>query len=234
MTDQLEINYLDLPAGELLEKFGEGSHVPGSGSAAAFSGLLGVELLRTVCKLTMTREEEKYVKLRSRFQLILEDIDKHKIKLIELFQQDAEIFNKVSVNRRLRDLADNKKEKNKYSRLANKFLKEATNIPLEISETCLILVDYGFTIFQEGFQSARGDSGVAISNLLSAVSGSLFVTLLNIRYGRQSKWSEDLRIKAENVGQRYNKKQKEALSKVLDLYKEGITEEGYQLKLDIE
>lgn len=41
-------NYLSLPADELLDAFGGGSHIPGSGSAAAFSGLMAIELMRTV------------------------------------------------------------------------------------------------------------------------------------------------------------------------------------------
>lgn len=96
------------------------------------------------------------------------------------------------------------------------------------------LIDYGFTIFDKGFQSARGDSGVAISNLLSAISGSLFVTLLNIRTGRKSQWIEKLREDAEKIGQSYNTKQKLALTKVLDLYKEGIDIKDYQLKLNFD
>ena len=233
----MEQNYLKLPADQLLEKFGEGSHVPGSGSAAAFSGLLGVELMRTVCKLTLKREEDKYVQIRREFTIILEQIDKVKLTLVELFQKDALIFNDVSKYRVLRNEAkENKIEKDerKYAKLANEKLRDATEIPLEIARTCLNLVDYGFTIFDKGFQSARGDSGVAISNLLSAISGSLFVTLLNIRTGRKSQWTEKLREDAEKIGQNYSTKQKLALTKVLDLYKEGIDIKDYQLKLNFE
>lgn len=230
-------NYLKLPADELLEKFGEGNHVPGSGSAAAFSGLLGIELMRTVCKLTLKREEDKYIQVRREFTIILEQIDSIKLTLIDLFQKDADIFNDVSKYRVLRDRAkknNNEKDERKFAKLANDKLKEATEIPLEISQTCLNLIDYGFTIFDKGFQSARGDSGVAISNLLSAISGSLFVTLLNIRTGRKSQWIEKLREEAEKIGQSYNTKQKLALTKVLDLYKKGIDLKDYQLKLDFE
>ena len=233
----MEQNYLKLPADQLLEKFGEGSHVPGSGSAAAFSGLLGVELMRTVCKLTLKREEDKYIQIRREFTIILEQVDKVKLTLVELFQKDASIFNDVSKFRVLRNEAKeskNEKEERKYAKLANDKLKEATEIPLEIARVCLNLIDYGFTIFDKGFQSARGDSGVAISNLLSAISGSLFVTLLNIRTGRKSQWTEKLREDAEKIGQNYSIKQKLALTKVLDLYKEGIDIKDYQLKLNFE
>lgn len=237
MDKQTEIDYLSLPTNVLLEKFGEGSHVPGSGSAAAFSGLLGVELMKTVCKLTLTRQEEKYVKIHLEIKLILEKVLDSKVDLIKLFEEDARCFNKVSLLRVERDKAKeagDKKLADKISRQENEQMKIATEIPLKIARTCLGLIDFGFTIFEKGFQSARGDSGVAISNLLSAVSGSLFVTLLNIKTRRKSQWTEKLREDAENIGKDYNLKQKLALSKVLDLYKEGITNKDYQLKLNFD
>ncbi len=237
MGKQKKIDYLKLPTDELLQKFGEGSHVPGSGSAAAFSGLLGVELLKTVCKLTLTREEDKYTKVRREIEIILEKIEESRQKLINLFQDDAECFNQVSIYRTQRDKAkknDNKKEAERIARLENDLMKEATEIPLKIASECTTLVDYGFSIFEIGFQSARGDSGVAISNFLSAISGSLFVTLLNIKSRRESAWTKKLREDAERVGQSYNSRQKLALTKVLELYKEGITSEDYQIKLSFE
>ncbi len=237
MKEQIKIDYLKLPTDELLEKFGEGSHVPGSGSAAAFSGLLGIELIRTVCKLSITRTEKKYFELKPEFQEILRLVDEAKIELIALFQKDAECFNMVSINRVKRDQykkTGNEKLSAKHARIENDLMKQATEIPIEIAKVCLRMVDYGFFIFEKGFQSARGDSGVAISNLLSATSGALFVTLLNIKTRRKSKWIEHLRKEAEQVGLQYNSKQKQALNKVLDLYKEGITSEDYQLKLSFD
>ena len=235
---QKEPDFLTLPTNELLEKFGQGRHIPGSGSAAAFSGLLAVELMKTVCKLTISRKEEKYVILRREFTIILELLEKEtKPKLIELFQNDIKVFNELSQLRIHRDEAKQLKDKKKemrFARLANNKLKEATEIPLEIAKTCLGTVDYAFTIFEKGFQSARGDSGVAISNLLSAVSGSLFVTLINIRTGKTSKWLKKLREEAEKIGNTYNTKQKLALNKVFQLYIEGIDIHDYQLKLNFE
>lgn len=237
MSEEKTLQYLELPANELLERFGEGNHVPGSGSAAAFSALLGIELMKTVCKLTLTREQEKYIQNRTKFRSILDQLSEAKQELIGLFQKDAETFNLVSEYRVKRDEAKkvgDKTSERRNARLANEKLREATVIPLEIARTCLRIIDFGFTIFDEGFQSARGDSGVGISNLLSSISGSLFVTLLNIRTARSSDWTEQLRIEAEKIGLDYNIKQKQALTKVLDLYKEGIVQDDYQLKLNFD
>ncbi|MFN0279883.1 MAG: hypothetical protein ACKVRN_14990 [Pyrinomonadaceae bacterium] len=42
----VKTDYLALPAGQLLDAYGGGSHIPGSGSAAAFSALIGIEMMR--------------------------------------------------------------------------------------------------------------------------------------------------------------------------------------------
>jgi len=235
---QKELDFLTLPANELLEKFGQGRHIPGSGSAAAFSGLLAIELMKTVCKLTISRQAEKYISVRREFNIILEMLENEsKPKLVSLFEKDITVFNEVShfrVQRNQAKDAGDEKEERRLGRLANDRLKDATEIPLEIARICLSLVDYAFTVFDKGFQSARGDSGVAISHLLSAVSGSLFVTLINIRTGRQSQWIEKLREEAESIGNSYNTKQKLALTKVFELYKEGVDIQDYQLKLNFD
>lgn len=48
--DLMEENYLDLPAKKLLKEFGEGNHIPGSGSANALSTLLAIGLMKTCAK----------------------------------------------------------------------------------------------------------------------------------------------------------------------------------------
>ena len=94
--------YLDLPAKELLEKFGEGRHVPGSGSAAALSALLATELMITVCKLT--QRKEGYSRVHKDFEYIQNQIETvYKPKLIDLFNNDIVVFGEVSDIRMRRD-----------------------------------------------------------------------------------------------------------------------------------
>nr|WP_259069123.1 cyclodeaminase/cyclohydrolase family protein [Mucilaginibacter sp. X4EP1]MCS3814511.1 formiminotetrahydrofolate cyclodeaminase [Mucilaginibacter sp. X4EP1] len=44
---------------ELLQKFGSGEHKPGSGSAAAFQGLLSAQLILTVIDLSKKSQNTK-------------------------------------------------------------------------------------------------------------------------------------------------------------------------------
>jgi len=225
-------DYLALPARELLEEYGAGKHVPGSGSAAALSALIAVELIRTVCKLTL--KKPKYKQSHGRLDYIQNRVEKEfKPRLIELFKQDIEAFNRVSVYRTHRDKADNPNEKRRLNTESLKEQKQATEIPLEICKLSLELLPLALAVFEEGFKSARGDSGVAVSNLLSAISGGLFIIFLNLKSFKKSRWLEETKQNAEDLTRQFYRYQARAFAKVLELYEEGLLDSDKQLRFQL-
>jgi len=215
--------FLELPTSKLLEEFGKGSHIQGSGSAAALSSLIGIELLKTVCKLTQTKPA--YSEHHSQMAYIQKELEEiYKPKIVQIFYDDSTEFGKASEFRILRDKEDDQKLKRKYGRQAADQLKIATEIPIELCELNFKLIEYALSIFDNGYKATRGDAGVAISNFLSAISGTLFIVLLNIRVSQKSKWTEEKRIQAEKLTSDYLKIQKDAFSRVLELYTEGLNE----------
>jgi len=222
-------DYLELPAKDLLDAFGKGSHIPGSGSAAAFSGLMAIELMKTVLQLTISKVE--YQKYHQEFQLLLTRLtDIEKQKFTDFFNDDIKIFHKVSYHRRLRDKAVSDEKKLEHKTLANEKLREATDIPLKICENSLDLLPVAFSIFDNGFKGARGDSVVSISNLLSAAQGALFVVFLNLRTFQKSKWKDEKMQRAVDLATRFTKAQKDSYSRVVTLYNENT--DSQQLTLD--
>ena len=221
LKDGVAPKYLELPTTELLDKFGKGSHIPGSGSAAVLSALVAIELLRTVCILTKTKEA--YSSVHPQMDYIKDQLENEfKPKLIDLFYKDSIEFGKVSEKRTLRDIEKDDKLKEKYGREAAEQLRIATEIPIEACNTCFKLIDLAFAIFDNGYKATRGDAGVAISNLLAGISGTLFVVLLNIKVARKSIWTEKKRIEAEGLADKYVKTQRDAFSRVVNLYKDGL------------
>ncbi len=155
--------YLEMPTTELLEAFGKGHHIPGSGSAAALSGLIAIELIKTVCILTKTKET--YSNVHPQMEYIHDLlINEYKPKLIQLFYNDSVEFGKVSQKRLLRDAEQDTKLRDKYGREAAEQLRIATEIPIETCKTCIALIEHAFAIFDNGYKATRGDAGVAISN----------------------------------------------------------------------
>lgn len=228
---KLDKDYLAIPAGELLEAYGAGSHIPGSGSAAAFSALIGIEMMRTVCKLTLAKEA--YQDKRGRFEFILAELDtKFKPLLLELFRQDVSIFNQVSIFRFQRDRAETEEQKNHWEQLQRDELRKATEIPIQVSKAAFEMLPYAFALFDQGYKAVRGDSGVAISNLLSAISGALFIIFLNLRSFREGNWVRETREVAESLARQFEIAQAQAFVKVLQLYEEGLSEDERQLTFD--
>jgi methenyltetrahydrofolate cyclohydrolase len=213
--------YLELPTTELLDKFGKGGHIPGSGSAAALSALISVELLKTVCILTISKST--YSEVHSQMEYIKEQLEQvFKPKLIDLFYKDSIEFGNVSQLRTLRDLEKDTKQKEKYGREAAEQLRIATEIPIEMCNTCFKIMEFAISIFDNGYKATRGDAGVAISNLLAGISGTLFVVLLNIKVARRSAWTDSKRKEAEALTEKYIKTQREVFSRVVSLYKDGM------------
>lgn len=224
-------DFLALPTKELLEKYGKGNHIPGSGSAAALSALFGIEMMKTVCKLTL--QKDTYKNEHTRMQYILKQLEnKYKPQLISLFEQDIKVFHNLSMLRIERDKSTDAKRKDELQRKALNEQRTATEIPLQICETSFEILGLAIAVFDKGFKSARGDSGVAISNLLSAISGGLFIIFLNLKPFRRSEWLLKTKTEAENLTKKFNNFQAIAFEKVLELY-ENLEDSNKQLKFEI-
>ena len=179
---EMDGDLIELPLVDLLEKFGSGGHKPGSGSAAALQGLVSCHLLRTVISLTTEdKRKDKYgdvwSELESIDELIKKDIEP---ALMEAFQKDAAQFDRVIEAREKRDDAKSQKQRWEFERQALQELLRATHIPFDIAENCLELATHAIRVFEIGFQSARGDSEVAIGAALSGADGAIAIVHLNL------------------------------------------------------
>jgi formiminotetrahydrofolate cyclodeaminase len=210
----IEVNLIELPTRILLEKFGAGSHVPGSGSAAALMGLLASSLVLTVSKLTLEKAtySEHHAKIKGIEKAISSKLDP---LLQELFQRDTIIFNEVIKARNARKNATDENEKHKYGELALEKLKPAIEIPFQISEVCFSLVDYGLDVFDIGFKSARGDSGAAISAAIAGAMAAVFVINLNLKSFNGNEWAIQQQNRCDEIYRLIIKKQSELSNRML-------------------
>lgn len=212
---------MSLPASQLLDKFGAGSHKPGSGSAAALMGILAGKLIITVGHLTLAKP--RYKNDHSKISFIMERIDSDiEPKLRILFEEDARIFDEVIQHRLARDAAKGEKEKRRHRDAERDAMQIATDIPIEICELCLGLVDHGVAMFDIGFASARGDSGAAVSAALAGAMSAIFVVNLNLRKFREGKWSASRRGKARQLHDLLEAKQLIAFGRVSVLEKKDL------------
>ncbi len=215
----------------LLDKFGKGSHKPGSGSAAAFSGMISAKLLLTVISLTIDeKRKEKYQSNWPRLIEISEDV-KNIIfpKLCELFQEDCEAFSLVVKERERRDATSDELEKAIIQRSIDSYMVDAISIPFEIANICTELAKYSLEVFDLGWKAVRGDSGVAIENALAAIGGSTFVITLNLSHiSTLNEFSANSRVELQRIESEFGK-----LKKALEVRHQTLRDELYS-RVDIQ
>jgi formiminotetrahydrofolate cyclodeaminase len=228
MTEKKQLKLLDLPTTQLLDKFGAGGHKPGSGSAAALMGVLSGKLIATVCKLSLTKP--KYREHKSQFEYAIKQIDEEiEERLKDHFHRDAEIFDAVIKLRVARNAATSDEEKKEFRKEELKCLREATEIPFKIAEECFRLIDLAVFIFDSGFQSARGDSGAAVSAAIAGVSSAIFVINLNLRSFKKSKWKDDIQGQTEELLKKLQDKQMGAFSRITTLSDKEVEEMDFDI-----
>lgn len=200
---------LDLKTYRLLNDFGAGSHKPGSGSAAALQGMLAAKLLVTVIELNNGVDYKfRYSKALPRL-LEMQSIINSRIypRLTALFQLDSVQFGKTIKERERRNAETDLINHNLLARSALAELKVSIRLPLEIASLCVEIAEFADYVFDNAFQSARGDSQVALSSAVAAVAGSLSIVHLNLLpFGSDSyKWIEKVRLKCESLQNHYDK-----------------------------
>lgn len=213
---------LELPANTLLEKFGAGSHAPGSGSAAALMGILSSKLLVTVASLSL--QKIQYRDHHAKIAYISDQITtKLEPRFRELFEEDAKVFDTVIKERKARDVATDETVKRRHRESALEHLRTATEIPIDICRQALTLIDHGTAMFDLGFKSARGDTGAAISAAVAAAMSGIFVANLNLKSFRGSDWAQATRQTCDELHRSLQTKQTSAFERVMTLRAEDVT-----------
>ena len=219
----MDKDFLKIPTGELLEKFGAGNHKPGSGSAAALEGMLAAQLIQTVIRLT-TDERRKgvYEAHIERFLKINSEIENRIYPaLTKLFRQDSDEFDKVIEARAARDGETDIVRKFDLSEHARVALKAATKTPIEIGKLCVELARFAQDMLDNGFRSARGDSGVSLTAAVAAISGCISVVDLNLLSLPKDAWVDGIISELGQLKLHHQELSSSTAEKLRDLHREG-------------
>jgi formiminotetrahydrofolate cyclodeaminase len=173
----------------VFDGFGSGQASPGSGSAAAFMGLLAAKLIITVClkSIEKSNDEEK----TKAFHYLTQECHKHYDGLRELFEADAVEFRQVVDLRKQRDTAATSDDKAKFQRLANEGLEKTSGYVLQIMDRCRQLAQHGLVVFKDGWQYVQGDSGAAVSAAIGGILSGIFIINLNLKSLRSRQFARD-------------------------------------------
>lgn len=187
---------LNQPTNKLLEEFGKGVGMPGAGGVAILSVMSATQLLVSVCKLTMAKP--KYSGAHDEISTIQNDLEREYIPSLErLMQEDVNTVKEMLRYRVMRDKETDKDKKEEYKQKADALLHTATQTVMEFCSICLEMLPMALHVYRRGLRSAQGDTGVAISMLVSCAASGLFAALINIKASKGAGWAHDMRVDAE-------------------------------------
>ena len=147
---------------------------PGGGSAAALVGATGAALLSMVANFTVGKP--KYKKHDKIIKKSLRESEKIRKKLLELVDLDVITYNKVAKN------------KKKSHSLYQKSLKQATNVPLEITRLSKQALDLCPLLAKKANIYLISDVHVAKSLLGAAIKSAIVNVKINLPYIKDKKF----------------------------------------------
>lgn len=183
---------LQLPVRDLMNEFGKGPGMTGAGATAALGAIAATQILISVCKLT--RGKEKYAPVHEELARIQQELEKKYLPLFEgIMQADATAVENMLNLRLQRDMETDIEKKEILKRQADKALEGATITMLKLCNSCVDIIPLSLEIYEVGLKSARGDTGMAFSSLLSSASSGLYAALINMQAAKGAPWTTRLR-----------------------------------------
>jgi len=201
---------LEKTVNELLNEFGQGNPIPGSGTAAAFHGLVSAQLIQTFIHLTCKEKyRPEYDEWIPEFQRIKSEIENRVYpELKKLFNEDSEQFKKYIT------LC---KQNGKEDGEAMKQLATVTEIPLTIAKLCCELAHFAAYVSKYGFKPAKGDAAVALNSSIASIASCLSIVDLNLSEFGCTDWTIKVRQDAVELRNAYKKLHEGSLKFMEDL-----------------
>lgn len=180
-------NILEQPTNELLQYFGQGAGMPGSGGVSILATMASTQLLASVCKLTL--DKPKYAAEHEEVQTILTSITNTYLPRMEqLMVGDIAVVKNMLQARIQRDQETDADKKEILKQKAQAMLEGATNTVLQYCKICIELLPKSLYIYHNGLRSAQGDTAAVVSQLIAGANAALYAAMVNIKAGKEATW----------------------------------------------
>jgi len=160
--------------GQFLEELSSAKPTPGGGAVAALAGSLAAALVAMVASLTTGK---RGAGVESTMRKVRAEAQELRDRLAELIDQDVAAFNRVMAAYKLPqdDPAARRQE-------IEEALQGACEIPREVAERCLRVLELSKIVAEDGNKNAVSDAGATAA----LAAAGLEVALLNIEINLQS------------------------------------------------
>jgi len=192
---EFEKSLVEMKARDFADELSSNSPAPGGGSVAALSGSLAAGLTAMVANLT--HGKKGYEPHNKKMNDVAVQSQKLKTELLRLVDLDTVAFNMVMDCFRLPKKTDEDKVKRNVA--IQNATKNAANIPLQVMETSLKLLDLTETVSKYGNKNSISDTGVAALSADTAIKGAGLNVLINLAGIDDQDYVESMKTKVNQI-----------------------------------
>jgi len=149
--------FTDHTVSGFLDELASADPVPGGGSACALAGATAAALVSMVCNLTVGKR--RYKDVESTLRDVLAQSEFHRARLMQLLEDDTEVYNRVMSAYRMPTETD--AECTAREEAWQAALLDAAAVPMAIARECLGVVQLAETAGRHGNAWAVSDAGAA-------------------------------------------------------------------------
>ena len=166
----------DKPVTSFLDELASNAPAPGGGSVASLAGALGAALVSMVCNLTLAKKG--YEDVQDDIQDLLAHSEALRGELTGLLEADVAAYTGYSVAAKMPRGTD--EEKAARAEAMEAALKTATDVPLQIAEAAVKVMDLCMPAALKGNKWAVSDAGVAVLMAEAALRSAALNVLINL------------------------------------------------------
>jgi methenyltetrahydrofolate cyclohydrolase len=170
------VKLTDKPVTNFLDELASNAPAPGGGSVASLGGALGAALVSMVCNLTLGKKG--YEDVQDDVQALLARSEALRGELTGLLEADVAAYNGYSAAAKMPRGTD--EEKAARAEAMEAAIKTATDVPLQIAEATVKVMDLCMPAAEKGNKWAVSDAGVAVLMAEAALRSAALNVLINL------------------------------------------------------
>ena len=184
--------------------------VPGGGSVSALAGALAAALAVMVALLTL--KKERYADRESEMLQLRDEAEQLQQQLLAAVDQDAQSYRQVLAAFRLRKSTE--KEKQKRAEALQAAFRKATEVPLEVAETALKVLELTGNAARRGNPDMVTDAGVGILLARAAALGALMNAEFNLGSLKDRQLAAEMKTRIGRMKQTVHQMEKQYLDSI--------------------
>ena len=204
--------YTGISCKDFCDELSSRTPVPGGGGASAYTGALGIALGNMVGYLTLGKK--KYADVEDDVKTLIAEGENIKEALLELVQEDAEVF--APLSKAYSMPSDTPQEAEEKEKVMEECLKRACSVPLEIMRLSARAIELQAEFAEKGSKLAISDAGTGAVMCRGALEGGALNVFINTKLMKDRSYAEQINDEANKLLDKYSELADKVYRRVLE------------------